>query len=51
MPSKIPPKIAGLALCRIKLSTLDERRRMMLVWADYLDSLKTGAIVVSGELV
>jgi len=30
---------------------LDERRRMMQAWADYLDSLKIGAIGVSGELV
>jgi integrase len=30
---------------------LDERRRMMQAWADYLDGLKSGAQVIAFKLV
>ena len=44
-PNLINPTISATANNRAQY--LEERRRMMLEWADYLDTLKKGATSVS----
>lgn len=50
-PDAIERQLAHAPLDRVRAAYnraqyLDERRRMMQVWADYLDSCATGAAVI-----